>query len=164
MRHGAARRGRVIPEYRAWADLIQRCTNPKNPQWRLYGGRGITVCRCWRESFALFLVEVGPRPGVGYSIDRIDPEGGYWCGHRLCPECGPFGRPRNVRWADRRTQNRNRRNCRVVTLDGQTLPMAEWIERKGLPASTVHSRIRLGWTAERALTTPTRARAHVGTG
>jgi hypothetical protein len=82
-------------EWQAWSNMRQRCNNPDNPKWPLYGGRGIQVCAEWQDDFPAFLAHVGPRPGPSYSIDRIDNERGY--------------EPGNVRWATRSQQVRNSR-------------------------------------------------------
>ena len=143
--HGAARRGQQTPEYRAWCDMIQRTTNPRCQQYARYGERGVSVCECWRKSFRAFLADVGRRPGPGYSLDRYpDQRGNY--------------EPGNVRWASRVEQNRNRKNVRIVVIDGVSQTLPEWIEQLGIPASTVHSRIKLGWTVKRALLTPSQGR------
>lgn len=85
-------------EYQTWAHIKQRCTNPKNKSYKHYGGRGISICDKWLNSFEAFLADVGKAPdrSPDISIDRIDNERGY--------------EPGNVRWATRSMQNKNRRS------------------------------------------------------
>jgi hypothetical protein len=85
-------------EHHTWAHIIQRCENPKIRSYPDYGGRGITVCERWRTSFENFLADMGPRPGRGYSIDRINNDGHY--------------EPGNCRWATAKQQANNRRPAR----------------------------------------------------
>lgn len=88
--------------YRSWAAMKQR-SNPKHPQHGSYSQIG-GICARWRDSFAAFAADMGPRP-TGMSIDRIDNGGGYWCG--VCAECIGLGRKKNCRWAGRVTQANN---------------------------------------------------------
>jgi hypothetical protein len=100
--HGHTSGPKHTPEYKAWDNMKQRCLNPNMREtFKNYGGRGITVCAEWLHDFAAFLAHVGPHPGPGYSIDRIDVNGNY--------------EPGNVRWATRSEQNRNRRQPRIST-------------------------------------------------
>jgi hypothetical protein len=94
-RHGMAKHGKVHPLYRAWSDLNSRCSNPNHQSWEYYGGRGITVCQRWRDSFEAFASDMGARPTPRHSIDRIDNDRGY--------------EPGNCRWATASEQMRNRR-------------------------------------------------------
>jgi DNA-binding XRE family transcriptional regulator len=94
-RHGASRSA----TYATWVSLKQRCLNPNRADYPNYGGRGITVCERWQQSFVAFLSDMGHKP-AGMSIDRIDNDRGY--------------EPGNCRWVTKTRQNRNRRG---VTLD-----------------------------------------------
>jgi hypothetical protein len=64
------------PEYQAWERMKYRCSSEHDPDWADYGGRGITVCDRWLK-FENFYADMGPRPGLGYSIDRLDNDGNY---------------------------------------------------------------------------------------
>lgn len=126
--------------YRIWADIIQRCTNTTRPAYSNYGGRGITVCERWKKSFEDFLADVGERPSLGHSLDRIDNDGNYEAG--------------NVRWATRTQQMRNARNNIMLTHDRQTRCVAEWAELLGVNRWTLYDRLDNGWTVEEVLTVP----------
>jgi hypothetical protein len=152
--HGAAVGGRTTPEYHSWQSAVARCHNPNGKHYPRYGGRGIRVCERWRKSFAAFLADMGLKPDKSSSIDRIDNDGGYWCGKPECPECGPLGRTPNCRWADRKTQARNRRSNHVVEFRGERRTVTEWAEHVGIPRNAITLRLKNGWGVERSLTTP----------
>ena len=96
IKHGLTRRGfKKTLEYNSWASMIQRCTKPTNHKWKDYGGRGITVCTRWRNSFIKFLEDMGRRPTPMHSIDRINNNGNY--------------EPNNCRWATPKEQRTNQR-------------------------------------------------------
>lgn len=97
-RHGEAALARKTPEYRAWVNMIHRCENQTQKDFRNYGGRGIRVCPEWRADYSVFLAKVGRRPSPSHSIDRIDNDGNY--------------EPGNVRWATKREQRANQRFVR----------------------------------------------------
>lgn len=104
------------PTYRSWSGMIQRCTNPKRPFYRIYGARGIKVCERWLV-FENFLADMGERP-EGATLDRINPNGNY--------------EPENCRWATTLEQANNTRRNRVVRDGAQSHTMAEWARSLGL--------------------------------
>lgn len=129
-------------EYNVWKMMKQRCHNPKHENYRYYGRRGIFVCSRWRSSFRRFLLDVGSRPSMLHTLDRIDNSKGY--------------KPGNVRWATKQEQLRNTRSNVRLTFNGETATAIEWAERLGLKHSTILSRVRRGWSPEETLTTPMR--------
>jgi len=85
---------RRSPEYKARRSMLSRCYHPSRKTYHRYGGRGITVCKRWRESFENFFEDVGLRPSKKYTLGRIDNDKGYF--------------PGNVEWQTWKQQNNNR--------------------------------------------------------
>jgi hypothetical protein len=139
------------PEWHTWSGMIQRCHNPNYHHFANYGGRGILVCQRWRDSFEAFLADMGRRPGDKDSIDRIDNDRGYDCGH--CEDCQARGATANCRWATAAEQARNTRKSRRITFRGETLTLKEWAIRVGISTPLLHHRLKAGWPIEDALTT-----------
>jgi len=130
------------PEYEAWAQMIQRCYNPKNHAYSSYGGRGISVCEHWKSSFAGFLKDMGKRPSSKHSLDRIDNSKGYSA--------------ENCRWATQKQQTRNTRRNRFLTLGEKTMTVAAWAEAVGISSRLIRERLDRGCSVADALTNPTR--------
>lgn len=130
--------------YRTYRSMINRCENPKTFAYQDYGGRGIKVCHKWRESFAQFIADMGPRP-LGATIERIDNDGGYSAS--------------NCKWSTPLEQGQNKRNSRKVSFGGQTLTLRDWAAKTGIPISCLRERHRHRWTPERMLTTPPQLRS-----
>jgi hypothetical protein len=96
-KHGESTRTKRSPEYVAWQNMRARCLRPSHPRYADWGGRGITICQRW-DDFANFLADMGRRPGLGYSLDRIDNDGNY--------------EPSNCRWTTRAAQQNNQRRSK----------------------------------------------------
>lgn len=110
--HGRGRHGAKVKgdrTYRSWSSMLSRCSNPNDPSYADYGGRGISVTKPWRDSFEAFLNDMGERP-QGRSIDRIDNRFGYFAA--------------NCRWADKFQQARNRRKPRKIRFPLAALALA----------------------------------------
>lgn len=139
--HGHA--GRRSPEYASWSSMRDRCSaKPGTNHYKNYVARGIVVCDRWK-SFDLFLEDMGPRP-EGHTIDRIDVNRGY--------------SKDNCRWATKSQQNRNMKNTKRIECFGVSLSIPDWADRTGIPRWILRARIKLGWSAEQALTTPSQRR------
>lgn len=127
------------PEYKAWANMKNRCQSKNHRQYSEYGGRGIKVCARW-QTFETFLADMGKRPN-GTTLDRHpDNDGNY--------------EPSNCRWATRKQQQRNRRVCVQITLRGKTQCLTEWAEESGVHRRTVRARLVKGWSIEDAIFKP----------
>lgn len=130
--------------YHTWRDMKDRCLNPNRNGFENYGGRGITVCEEWKNSFETFYewaMSSGYRDNL--TIERIDVNGNY------CPE--------NCTWATKQEQSMNKRNTVYITFNGETHNLKEWAEITGIPYPTLRSRWKSKkWTIERMLTQPKR--------
>lgn len=127
-------------EFRIWTGIKTRCFNKNDHAYVDYGGRGITMCERWKDSFDNFLSDMGERP-KGKSLDRIDNNKGYF--------------PDNCRWATQKQQCNNKRNNTKLTFNGELLTITEWSARTGINKHTLADRVRKsGWSHEDALTLP----------
>jgi hypothetical protein len=135
-------------EHRTWLSMRDRCRNPKVAHYECYGGRGITVCERWMDSFENFYKDMGPKPSARHSIDRINVNGNY--------------EPGNCRWATIKQQRRNTRANRFVQYLGQEVCIAEAAELSGIPQETLLMRLRRGWDDTRLFSPvrPIRRAAH----
>lgn len=127
--------------YNRWKGIKQRCLNPNQPSYINYGGRGITICDEWKNDFMSFYnwsMQNGYAEKL--TIDRINNDGNY--------------EPSNCRWVDRKTQNNNTRANHLLTYNGKTLNISQWANLYNLSYSCLKTRIRNGWSIEKALLTP----------
>jgi hypothetical protein len=126
--------------YKIWEDMKSRCNNSNNKRYSHYGGRGIVICLEWNKylNFHKWAMSSGYIDSL--TIDRIDVNGNY------CPE--------NCKWATQKEQSNNRRSNVNITFNGVTKTQTEWAADLGAGKHLVKSRLKRGWSIERALTTP----------
>lgn len=128
-------------EYYCWSGMLKRCFNKNDKSYKDYGERGISVCDEWRNSFAQFLADMGKRPTIAYSIDRINNDDGY--------------NPSNCRWATKKTQANNTRNNHFITYKNETLTIAQAADKYNVQRSTLLNRINmLNWSVADAIEKP----------
>jgi hypothetical protein len=133
-RHGWSR----TSEYKTWTAAKVRCTNPKDPRYPHYGGRGIKMCGRWMESFPAFLEDMGPRPSRLHTLERVDVNGNY--------------EPGNCTWATYSEQNRNLRRNVLVRRNGRNYFLADLAKAIGIrPATALNRRRQYGWPEARWL-------------
>ena len=119
-------------EHKIWVGMKQRCFNEKNPDYRHYGGRGITVCEQWRDSFENFYADLGPAPSEEHTLERREVNGNY--------------EPNNCFWATREEQANNTRRNTFVEYKGKLYTVAELarlpeVVEKEISYITLYSRI-----------------------
>lgn len=137
LKHGESiireRRGSV--EYNIWKGIKKRCLDIHNPY---YGGRGISICTLWLNSFDEFLKHIGRRPSVRHSVDRFPNANGNY-------------EPGNVRWATYEQQMDNRSNTRRIQHNGTLQSLTQWALETGIPREKIRARLNRGWIPQKAL-------------
>jgi hypothetical protein len=139
-KHGHYKNRKASPEYSSWRDMIQRCTNKNRKKYRIYGGRGITVCQEWLDSSEAFLAHIGPKPTPAHTLGRKNNNGNY--------------EPGNIQWETQAEQSKNRRTNVYFTIDGETKIMLDWCRLYKVYHGIVHQRLKAGWPVEEAFKTP----------
>lgn len=124
------------PLYETWRGMIRRCCAPNAANYRLYGGRGISVCKRWLDSLDAFASDMGQKPTPKHSIDRYPDNNGSY-------------EPGNCRWATATEQGENRRNSIVITWNDTTLLLSQWSERTGISVQVIGTRLRKGWPLDK---------------
>ena len=121
--------------YGIWKGMKSRCNNPARKSYADYGGRGITVCDEWAQSFEKFrdwALANGYRDDL--TLDRKENDGPY--------------SPENCRWATQAEQSNNTRRNHIVEAFGESHTLAEWGKINGLSYNTIKTRMRKGATGE----------------
>jgi hypothetical protein len=135
MKHGLCKH----PLYQRWLGMRQRCTNKKDPAYKNYGGRGISMCKEWDDfsNFNSWCINNGYRKNL--TIDRIDNEKGY------CPD--------NCRFITYKENQNNKRTNHLLTAFGETKNIRQWAKDKRCTVHerTIHGRLKIGFSPEAAI-------------
>lgn len=118
--------------YRTWCGIKNRCFDSTCEHYDCYGGRGVTIYDEWLDfqNFYDYVSQLEHFEEPGYSLDRIDNNGNY--------------APGNIRWANQKTQQRNKRTNRIVEYEGVEMSLAEAAEKSGIKYNTLCNRLRHG--------------------
>ncbi len=125
-KHGSIRH----PLYSTWRNMLDRCRNPSNQDWHIYGGKGVKVCDEWLSDFLAFVNDMGPKPSPKHSIDRKDSNGDYT--------------KDNCRWATAKEQARNMSRNVFVEYEGSRVTLAEACEVSGVNYGSAKWRLKNG--------------------
>lgn len=128
------------PAYAVWRSMLARCNNPRHKAYHNYGGRGITVCPDWRESFENFWRDAESLYKPGLWIERIDNNGDY--------------EPLNIEWATPKKQCRNTRKNRLIPTPQGVLPLWRAAEISGIGHTTLYHRFQVGCPPEKMFDKP----------
>lgn len=122
------------PTYTTWSSMVKRI---KKPHYKSYDG--IYLDPDWLK-FENFYKDMGERPNLDYSLDRIDNTKGYY--------------KENCRWSTRKEQMNNTSRNKIIIFDGKSLTQSQWADRVGIDQNIICKRLKRGWSIERALMTP----------
>lgn len=124
-------------EYKIWGGIVKRCYDANSYSYEYYGGRGIKMSDEWRNDFTIFLKDIGLRPSKKHSVERLNVNGDY------CKE--------NCVWATQKQQGRNKRNNHLITFNGETKCVSEWVELLHITKDAVKRRASNGGDLTRDL-------------
>jgi hypothetical protein len=125
--HGHRTNDEVTPEYAAWRSMLQRCYDVNGDSYSWYGGKGVTVCRRWRDSFELFLADVGERPSEEHVFCLLEKSGNF--------------EPGNAAWTTKHEADRRKRSNTFYEVNGVVRCLVDWAKEYGIPKNTLHYRV-----------------------
>ncbi len=140
-KYGGLTKSRI---YTIYQGMLSRCLKPSTNGYKRYGGKGLSVCKEWLESYLNFYHwAIANGYSDGLTLDRINNHIGY--------------EPSNCRWVTKKEQARNMLTNKYITYQGETLCMKAWAERLNINYNTLQSRLgKYQWSVKRAFTTPTK--------
>jgi hypothetical protein len=133
----------LYPTYLCWKGMRDRCKYVNRPDYKHYGGKGISVCERWLfpiSGFVNFLKDMGERPSNNHTLDRIDGNKNY--------------EPDNCRWATRKEQALNRPSKNLFKESDKTISGTDISLKLGGYKNLVYGRLSAGWPYELATTIP----------
>lgn len=119
-------------EYRIYNNMISKCYRKNGKSYKYYGARGIRVCKRWLDKFENFYLDMGDRPSLKHSLDRINNNGNY--------------EPNNCRWATAIQQAANKRTgirYKIYSYDNKTMNLTDWAKYFNINYQTLHTRINI---------------------
>lgn len=139
------------PLHWVWSSMKNRCYNPKNQDYKNYGGRGVIVCEEWRNDFKSFYdwcMANGWQKELQLDKDvkakELGVENDLYSPERCC-----FVTPKR--------NSNNRSSNKIIEYNGVSKTLAEWSEELKICGATLSTRMNeLGWSIEKAFTTPLR--------
>jgi hypothetical protein len=135
IKHGHSKKSGASKTYYCWANMIQRCINPKHIKYKNYGARGISVNPDWQNSFEIFLLDMGEKPN-GLTLERIDVNKGYF--------------KENCIWANSKTQANNKTSNRHITYQNKTMTVSQWADYLNINFACLRMRLFRNWSIEKA--------------
>lgn len=136
-KHGYAYSNKKKPEYKTWAGMTQRCLNTRDKRYKDYGGRGIKVCNEWqgKDGFSNFLSDMGTKPTLSHSLDRIDNDKDYT--------------KENCKWSTPKEQANNRRSNRILEYSGETKTATEWANLFNIRPTLIIQWLKYKWSVDK---------------
>lgn len=116
--------------------MMARCYRKSCHAYKNYGGRGIRVCKRWRQ-FENFAADMGPMP-QGKTIERLQNNLGYW--------------PSNCSWITKAEQNRNKRTVKKFNVGGDYYTIPDLSKKYKIKTETLRKRLDKGWSVRKAIT------------
>lgn len=132
-KHGHLASRHRSKEYVSWQNMKHRCYDTQDVMFASYGGRGISVCQRWRDSFVDFISDMGLCP-KGKTLERLNTNGNY--------------EPGNCIWANQEQQRNNKRNNRIITHNGLTMTLARWARHLNISRGMLTSALIRGTSME----------------
>jgi len=127
------------PMFIIYQNMISRCHNPKDANYKKYGAKGTSVCEYWRESVVNFYKDMSPSYIEGFSLERKENSKGYF--------------KENCTWIPLKDQAFNKSNTRQTTINGETKSLCGWSRVLFGSSTIIHNRLNIGWTLEEAMNT-----------